>query len=387
MHKDGSAKYVFIYCIICTMQSTAQRNSILDLMRGYFLTAILVSHFYKFPSPFTLLNGRGELWVSAAPGFVFISGLLVGMVYKRKIQTLGYKAGITQLIKRGLKLHAFNIFFTVSYSMLGVYIGKWQYLNKGLLHQDFFSAFTKALTFQYSYGWADLLIYYSIMLLFVSPLVITLFHKGIVKPIIAMSFVIWLAMFILPGTQAFTGSYLPVESWQFLFVLGLTAGYFKEYFAGLYRKYFHSGSNRNAYILMALFAVTLTLSVADRFYSVFGGDTKRLLDIWFKKSDLAPGLLVTFFIWFTSMYYVFGKFQGLIAKYLGWLFYPYGKNSLLTYSVQSIFLFIQFYMVFKNTVFLNTVYNIVMILVVLVTVKGVLWVTNNPRVKQFTSSL
>jgi hypothetical protein len=369
------------------MQISSQRNSVLDLMRGYFLTAILISHFYKFPSPFILLNGRGELWVSAAPGFVFISGLLVGLVYKRKIQALGYKGGIIQLIKRGLKLHAFNIFFTVSYSMLGVYIGRWQYLNKGLLYQDFFSAFTKALTFQYSYGWADLLIYYSIMLLFISPLVITLFHRGIVKPVIAVSFMIWLAMFILPGTQAFTGSYLPVESWQFLFVLGLTGGYFKEYFASLYRKYFHSGNKRNAYILILLFVTTLALSVADRFYSVFGGETKRFLDIWFKKSDLAPGLLLTFFIWFTSLYYVFQKFQNLISRYLGWLFYPYGKNSLLTYSVQSVFLFIQYYMVFKNTVFLNTVYNFVMILVVLVTVKCVLWVTTNPRVRQFTSSL
>lgn len=351
------------------MQSVSQRNSVLDLMRGYFLTAILVSHFYKFPSPFTLLNGRGELWVSAAPGFVFISGLLVGMVYKRKIQTYGYKSGITQLIKRGLKLHTFNIFFTVAYSLLGVYIGKWQYLNQGLLHKDFGSAFFHALTFQYSYGWADLLIYYAIMLLFVSPIVITLFHKGIVKPVLVISCVLWLVMFLLPGTQAVTGSYLPVESWQFLFVLGLTGGYFKDYFAVLYRKYLHTGNKRNVYVLVFLFILTLALSIADRFYTVFGGDTKMLLDIWLKKSDLAPGLLVTFFIWFTFLYYFFQKFQFYISKYLGWLFYTYGRNSLLTYSIQAVFLFIQYYLVLKNTVVYNTLYNIIMILTVWLTVK------------------
>lgn len=345
------------------------RNPVLDLMRGYFLTAILVSHFYKFPSPFVLLNGMGELWVSAAPGFVFISSLLVGMVYKKKIQVNGYKSGMLQLINRGLKLHVFNIIFTVSYSLLGVYIGKWQYLNQGLLHKDFFSAFVKASTFQYSYGWADLLIYYAFMLLFVSPLVLSLFHLGIVKPVLFTSCAIWFVMFILPGTQRLTGSYLPVESWQFLFVLGLTVGYFKSYFADLYRRYFHIGNKRNVYILVVMFVLTLSLSVADRFYGAFGGDVKRILDIWFRKSDLAPGLLITFFIWFTFLYYFFQKFQVQISKYLGWLFYTFGKNSLLTYSVQAIFLFIQYYMVFKNTVVLNTLYNIAMIIVVWFTVK------------------
>ena len=363
------------------------RNSVLDLMRGYFLTAILVSHFYKFPSPFTLLNGRGELWVSAAPGFVFISGLLVGMVYKRKILMEGYKNGITKLIIRGLKLHVFNIIFTVSYSLLGVYMGDWQYLNKGLLYTDFSSALFKALTFQYSYGWADLLIYYSIMLLFVSPIVLTLFYKGVKKPVIIISFSIWLVMFILPGTQAFTGSYLPVESWQFLFVLGLTGGYYKEYFASLYRKLFHNNNKHSVLVLSLVFFITLSLSVADRFYNVFGGDTKRLLDVWFKKSDLAPGLLVTFFIWFTFLYYFFQKFNRQISKYLGWLLYTYGKNSLLTYSVQAVFLFIQYYLVFKSTVFYNTIYNILMIFVVWITVKLILWFKMSSRMSRIVKSM
>ncbi len=356
---------------------TKPRNQTLDLIRGYFLTAILVAHFYKFPSPYVFLNGRGEMWVSAAPGFVFVSGLLVGMVYKRKIETLGIKPALKKLIERGLKLQAFNVFFTVTYSLLGVYMGTWQYLNMGLLHKNLFDAFINAATFRYSYGWADLLIYYAFMLIFVSPVVLYLFNKRIVKPVIAASGLIWLAMFILPGEQRFSGSYIPIESWQFLFVLGLTGGYFKNYFAQQYRILFHSGNKSNVYLLFIVFAVTIMLSIADRFNGMFTGDVKTVLNIWFKKADLAPGLLVTFFIWFTALYYIFQRLEIYITKYLGWLLYTFGKNSLLTYSIQSIYLFALFYILPKGgTYWVNTLTTTALILVVWLTVKLALIVKN-----------
>src|SRR5262245_56218398 len=54
-----------------------QRDRALDLLRGYLLCVILVDHIHWFPSLFEPLTGCGQLWASAAEGFLLISGFLV----------------------------------------------------------------------------------------------------------------------------------------------------------------------------------------------------------------------------------------------------------------------------------------------------------------------
>jgi len=64
----------------------SKRNLKLDLLRGFFITIMLVDHvtFYVGKNIFYYLNGSGNLWVSPAEGFVFISGYMVGFIYYPK---------------------------------------------------------------------------------------------------------------------------------------------------------------------------------------------------------------------------------------------------------------------------------------------------------------
>jgi len=349
------------------------RNNILDLLRGHFLLAILITHFYKFPSPYIFYFGRGEMWVSSAPGFVFISGLVIGMISKRRIGNEGIKSAIKKIFNRGFKLYIVSCALTIGYTLVALKIGSWQYLNYGLLNASVPEIVLKTLIFQYSYGWADLLLYYSVMLMFVSPIVLYLVYKGMWKLLLGGSFLLWLAVYLYPGTTKFTGSYIPVESWQFLFVTAMLCGYYKDKIAPAYRKYFFN--NKKRFFRLIYFAgiiLTIGLSIADRFYDLFDGKTEVFLDTILIKRELGPGLLFMFFYWFTALYYIFQKFELLIAKWLGWLFIPFGKNSLLTYTVQSVYLFIQFYLPLPNSYWWNTLTTTVLIMLVWLTVKIIL---------------
>lgn len=351
----------------------SKRNNTLDLLRGHFLLAILITHYYKFPSPYVYYFGRGELWVSSAPGFVFISGLVIGMISKKRMLNEGLNSAISKIFKRGFKLYVISTFLTVAYTMLGLYIGKWQYLNYGIMKAGFAEVLIKTLTLQYSYGWADLLLYYSIMLMFVVPAVLCFIHKGWWKILLAFSTLLWLGVYFYPGDQKLTGSYIPVESWQFLFVVAMLCGYYKDKIGEIYRKFFYGKNAKNFLIpFFILTFVTLGISIADRFYGVFDNNLAPFFDKIFYKRELGPGLVAMFFFWFTGLYYIFQRFEPLITKYMGWLYLPFGKNSLLTYTVQSVFLFVQFYLPLWGSYWWNTFTTTVLILLVWVTVIALL---------------
>ena len=60
------------------MSDRPQRDLALDMLRGYFLVIIMVDHLRYAVNPLYYLSGRQALWVTAAEGFVLVSGYLVG---------------------------------------------------------------------------------------------------------------------------------------------------------------------------------------------------------------------------------------------------------------------------------------------------------------------
>jgi hypothetical protein len=358
--------------VTATLKS--KRINTLDLLRGHFLLAILITHYYKFPSPYIYYFGRGELWVSSAPGFVFISGLVIGMISRRRMINDGLSSAVEKIFKRGFKLYLISALLTVAYTMIGLHIGKWQHLNYGLLNASFGEILLKTLLFQYSYGWADLLLYYSVMLMFVAPLVLWFISKGWWKVLLVLSSLLWLGVYFYPGDQKLTGSYIPVESWQFLFVVAMLTGYYKDQISPLYRKLFYGEKSKSFLVVFfALTFITLVISIADRFYGVFDSGLGPFFDKVFYKRELGPGLVFMFFFWFSGLYYIFQRFEALITRFLGWLYLPFGRNSLLTYTVQSIFLFVQFYLPLWGSYWWNAFTTTVLVLLVWVAVKALLY--------------
>ena len=63
---------------------TAQgRDLRIDLLRGFFVFAMIVDH-VRGASPLYLLTGGNRFFVSAAEGFILLSGLMAGLIYRRR---------------------------------------------------------------------------------------------------------------------------------------------------------------------------------------------------------------------------------------------------------------------------------------------------------------
>ena len=77
-----------------------QRIDTIDILRGFFIFMIVVDHLELFPSGFDILTGRGLLWMSAAEGFFFLSGMMIGMVRGRKVQHWPMRAVSKKLFSR-----------------------------------------------------------------------------------------------------------------------------------------------------------------------------------------------------------------------------------------------------------------------------------------------
>ncbi len=70
-----------------------KRYEIIDGLRGYFLVFMLINHLIFAGGYWMLLINHNQLvFVEDAQGFVFLSGLLIGMVYGRRMEKSGYDA-------------------------------------------------------------------------------------------------------------------------------------------------------------------------------------------------------------------------------------------------------------------------------------------------------
>ena len=81
---------------------------VLDGLRGYFLIFMLLNHLSFQDSYFLVHVNIGELgFVQDAPGFVFLSGLLIGMVYTRRMATRGFAATGPIMWRRAMQLFTY----------------------------------------------------------------------------------------------------------------------------------------------------------------------------------------------------------------------------------------------------------------------------------------
>src|SRR5690242_540056 len=83
------------------------RDARLDFLRGFCFLAMAIDHMGIF-GPTTWLyaiTANGEFYLSAAEGFVFISGLVMGMVYFKLITRDGIGKAVPKILHRVVKLY------------------------------------------------------------------------------------------------------------------------------------------------------------------------------------------------------------------------------------------------------------------------------------------
>src|SRR5499426_3723947 len=210
----------------------SRRDLRLDLFRGLSLLVIFIDHIPN--NVLSYLTLHSIAFSDAAEVFIFISGYAAATVYGRALQRQGGIAATGQIYRRIWQLYVAHIFIFVSLAAEVCYATL--NLQNQAYSEDFGIdnfidepqvAIIKVLLLQYQPQFLDILPIYMV-LLGVFPVVLLLLERCLPLPLILSAVIYLLTLHF--GWQPHSypdneGWYFNPLAWQFLFVIGATAGY------------------------------------------------------------------------------------------------------------------------------------------------------------------
>jgi hypothetical protein len=302
------------------------RDPRVDALRGLFLIIMMVDHLPNHP----LLGFSRQTFgfVSAAEGFVFLSGMVSAWVYGRILAKQGEAA-----LRRGAWQRARDIYLThlllYTVALVGGLLGGWQIASQ---FANFWGAWWHGALLIYQPPLFGILPMYVAFLL-LTPLLLQQMARGRAPLIWAASIALWLAALWGIGSPAHNPPWLELGAfnflaWQLLFVAGAYFGY---------RKAAGQGSPVPASRLLFVVSVALvTVLFLVRHQTLFFGnlsivDTKAALGAW--RSINHPLRMLNFAAYAYILWYlprsVDEKMHGtLVSRWLRYL----GAHSLQVFA-------------------------------------------------------
>lgn len=291
----------------------------LDYLRGLFISIIIVDHLWRWPNLFQYVSGRGEMWASAAEGFVIISGLLVGYVhgYKKRNQPLLPLAG--KLVRRGLMLYIWAVICTIIFAA-----SVWLFTKSGatvlstpIERGNWPLLFTRAINLTYIGTWTHFLYLYAYYLI-AAPVVIWLLRRRMHIIVLMLSVVGW-----------YIGTIHNIEwlQWQLLFFTAAVIGYD---FDILLRRYRRLPRRQRCFVRwapVALLAVTLPYSLFVTLATAPGHASFPP----FGQSPLTLATIALALLWFFGLLSLFQFMAHRLPIWLRRLFLTLGERSLTAY--------------------------------------------------------
>src|SRR5205809_2519394 len=208
------------------------RDLRLDLFRGLSLLFIFIDHIPNNVLSYMTLHSIA--FSDAAEVFVFISGFAAATVYGKALERQGPIAAAGHIYRRVWQLYVAHIFTfvlfaaTICYATLAV---QNQTYSEDFGIDNFIDepqvAIIKALLLQYQPQFLDILPIYMIFL-GIFPVVLLLLRRSLLLPLIVSAVIYLLTLHFgwqphsYPDDEAW---YFNPLAWQFLFVIGATAGY------------------------------------------------------------------------------------------------------------------------------------------------------------------
>jgi hypothetical protein len=275
------------------------RDLRLDFFRGLSLFFIFIDHIpNNFLGWFTL---RSVAFSDAAEVFIFISGYTAALVYGRSLRQHGAFFATAQIYRRVWQLYVAHIFlfmiFTAEVSYTILTVNNPMYAEETRV-ADFLQephiAVLKALTLQFQPTFLDILPLY-IVLLGVFPVVLLALERSPLWALLPSAALYALTLrrgWALPAYPEGVWFFNPL-AWQFLFVIGATAGHARV--SG--RWPFPSGVwlGRVAVVLSAfLILINVSWLIHWLYEPVPAILAKQLLSHSIDKTDLAPLRLINF---------------------------------------------------------------------------------------------
>src|SRR5438105_4648698 len=322
-----------------TADVASRRDLRLDLLRGFCIFAMVVDHFGG-DSWLYAITGGNRFYVSAAEGFIFISGFIMGQAYRAKRDRSGLPAAMTEALKRARTLYVATVALTLIFSALFLYtdITLWTGRDFGLGIDSWQEIGVAALTLHYTYHGTDILAMYTLLLL-VAPLILLLLSIGNWYTVLIPSWLLWLAYQIYPEEAAVPwyirhGENFPLAAWQVLFVTGNVLGFYRGGLTEWLQRF------RRLKVVAVSLGLAVTLALISLAWATENGAQFAFFDIdpnvlneSFFKVPLRPWRIVAFvsvaIVAYTGATYLWVPMR----RALGWLMLPLGQAALYSYIV------------------------------------------------------
>ena len=267
------------------------------------------------------LTGGNTFYVSAAEGFIFLSGLMVGLIYGRRIERDGLATVQLRLLRRALTLYGVTLGLTFIFVGLSRLAGMpWLQDTAPLTPQLAVSL----ITLHHTYYLVDVMLLYT-LLLAVSPVALLLLHARQTMWLLALSIGLW-ALHLAYSEQAtvpweiVNNDTFRVSAWQLWFFVGMVIG-------------FHWDALRASLQRVPVAPAMGGLAIAAAGFVTLHLGAPLHVDAWFDKHYAAPGRVVAFAVFFPLLYLAVTLAWRPLARVAGWLLLPFGQNALYVYAM------------------------------------------------------
>jgi enterochelin esterase-like enzyme len=318
------------------------RDLRLDLMRGFFVLAMIIDH-VRGDSPLYVLTGGNRFFTSAAEGFILISGLVTGLVYRRIIQREGMSAGLLKVLKRAFTLYLLTVGVTLALSVFSEITG--MHWATGVDLSNPLGFVISVFTLHQTYYLIDVMLLYTVLFL-VTPLAFILLDRGKAWILLGGSWLLYALYQFFPNVVSLpwpiAGNYLfSFSAWQVIFFSALALGYLQNRLPALGQRgtriaLLVTGIG-TALLIVLYFIIDMPTSGLAHVFTGSGSVIDPNIRTWlddnlFSKADVRPGRLIASAITYSFMFFLVSFFWRQIKKAAGWLLLTLGKSALYAYT-------------------------------------------------------
>ena len=318
----------------------------LDYLRGFFIVVIIVDHIFRFPNAFALISGEARLWMTAAEGFIMISGLLIGYIRGYKGMKHPFLTIAKTLFNRALLLYIWMIIGSIIY--LGV--ASWLLDIPGVpsASVDIYNwrdLIWNIITMQHPAVWVHFLYLYAIFL-FLSIGAIALYRMRKA----------WLLLLISIPLYVYGWQHdIEWMKWQLLFFGATFVGFYLDSI----RVWWNHLSMRKI-LESSLYVVsfmTLTLSIVSVYFpTLLPSSLVNTFTGLFKTDDFGPARVIISAIWFLALCLLFERGYPLLKKYTYGVLEYFGTHSLTAYIAHGgIICLLNAFMPLSDSILINSI--------------------------------
>ncbi|KFA82513.1 OpgC domain-containing protein [Enterobacter sp. EGD-HP1] len=327
------------------------RDLRIDFMRGIALVMMVVAH-TEVMSVFNIFSWERFGLTTGAEGFVILSGFMLGMLNRARLQKVVLLTVSWGLYLRAWKIYRVNIIIIVSFILLAYipHINLFEVTH----FTDRFSGESWSLypvTPQIKETWFNIILYLQIgphqtqilglyiFLLLFSPLFLGMLQKGNVWWLLGASLLVYglwqrWPLRLTPSEFEFA---FPLLAWQFIFVLGMASGWYKAELISFAR------TPAGKVVVVALVIVALILGFIAQNHTnpfmppallmhVIPPDSfNTFYHTWAAKNGLGPVRMLNDIALMVTVYLVLTYCWTPLNRLLGWFLIPLGQHSLYTF--------------------------------------------------------